>query len=67
MTIQMIDGTEPKRGQTVVTDHIVQTYQISIRSLQGIMGTKVLKDLLQQKFEVTEIKQIDEISYCRKP
>ena len=45
-------------GQTVVVDHYTQRFTVVIRSMSPI-GEDTLKNIIQQKYEVVEIKQQD--------
>lgn len=44
--------------KTYYLDHIEQVYQIKVRSLAGVQPS-VLENLIQTKFEVVELKEID--------
>ena len=57
-----INGRPIGNGQTVVVDHIVQTYEIQIRSINGV-SQDVLKRLIEQKYEVVLIEQTDTVAY----
>ena len=57
-------GQKPRDGQTCTVDNVTQTFTVSIRSLSGVSPDDV-KNLLQQRWEVTNITQTDEIAVVR--
>jgi hypothetical protein len=42
-------------NMTVATDNVVQLFQVEIRSLNGV-HPETLKDVIQKKYEVTDIQ-----------
>ena len=59
----MIDGSIPDNGQTIQVDHSVVEFKIVIRHL-GSATNSSIKELLQRKFEVLEVSQVDSTAYC---
>ena len=43
-------------GQTFSVDHYIDTFVVKIRSLSGV-GPEDLKNLIEKKFEVVDIKK----------
>ena len=46
-------------GDTVQVDHNVTTFVVTIRSM-GSVGVESIKDLIERKFEVVDIKETDQ-------
>lgn len=63
MFIKMLDGSEPKTGQTVTFDHGVTEFKIVIRHL-GTANENSIKNLLQQKFEVIKVEEVETTTFC---
>lgn len=60
-------GNRPiKDGETVSMDHVVHTFMVQVRSMSNV-GEDTIKDLIQKKFEVSEIKKVDETFFVRGP
>jgi len=55
-------GKELQDGTTVTLDHAVQRYEVVVRSLCGI-SNQTLKDLIEKRYEVVSIKEIDRTDY----
>lgn len=55
MKLQRIDGKPIRDGQTVSSDHVVQKFTVTVRSL-NMVGTDTIRDLIQKKFEVMDIE-----------
>jgi hypothetical protein len=64
MKNQRIDGTIPRDGETVTVDHSVRTFMVQIRSINTV-GPESLKQLIEQKFEVTDIQETDGTYFVR--
>lgn len=53
-------GNKPiGNGHTVQVDHNVTTFVVSVRSMTNV-GPETIKDLIQKKFEVTDIRQVSQ-------
>jgi hypothetical protein len=70
MTQSVNIGSSPiKPGETVLLDHSVRTFVISIRSFNTV-GPETIKNLIESKFEVVSIQQtgqVNMITPARKP
>lgn len=53
------DGTPVPHGHCVEVDHTLTTFTVVVRSMNKV-GPQTIKDLIQKKFEVVEVKQIDD-------
>lgn len=51
-------------GKTVTQDHQVTTFVVTVRHMNTV-GPETIKDLIQRKFEVTNIEQVDKITFVR--
>lgn len=63
----MIDGSNPERGETISVDHTTTEFRVVIRSMSGQVGPETMKNLIQQKFEVVEIEEVENKHFCRGP
>lgn len=45
-------------GQTVLVDHTIRTFTVSVRSMNDV-GANTIKDLIEKKFEVVSIEETD--------
>lgn len=53
-------GSKPIRdGDTVQVDHNVSVFSVSVRSLSNI-GTETIKNLIEKKYEVTDVQQVEQ-------
>ena len=56
-------GAKLEDGQAVRSvDHVVQKFEVIIRAMRGV-GPQDLKDLIQRKYEVASLKEIDRTDY----
>jgi hypothetical protein len=59
-----VNGNPIGRGETVSVDHVVATYTVTVRSLSGV-DKNDLKNLIQTKYEVTDIDLVDDTYFVR--
>jgi hypothetical protein len=57
-----IDGRYLRDGETVQVDHYVSTFLVSIRSMSFLSADRI-KGELQKQWEVTDIRQLENIEY----
>ncbi len=55
-----------KIDQTMITDHSVQQFTVTVRSMSEV-HPDTLKRLIQSRYEVIECTQVDNALYSRKP
>lgn len=53
-----VDGTPVPRNYCVQVDHTLTTFVVVVRSMNKV-GPDTIKDLIEKKFEVVEVKQTD--------
>jgi len=56
MNLRNVDGSAVEDGQCVLVDHSIVTFSVSIRSINNV-GPDDIRDQLQKKWEVTDIKE----------
>lgn len=61
-----LDG-HARDGQTVIRDHSVQTFSVSIRCSGITVCPDVLKRLIEQRFEVVSIGKTEQTDFVRNP
>jgi hypothetical protein len=54
----------PPIGVTVITDNVVQTFKVTIRSLNGV-HPETLKRVIQSRYEVTDIETLTRTTLVR--
>ena len=59
---QHLYGGKLEEGQTVTVDHVVQSFTVVVRSMNGV-DNQTLKNLLQQKWEIVSLKENDRTEY----
>ena len=52
-------------GQTVQVDHTIKTFTVSVRSMSNV-GADTIKNLIEAKFEVVEIKETDGVHMVKR-
>lgn len=58
-----LDGTPIHNdGRTYTIDNTIQTFIVQVRSL-GSIGEDTIKDLIQQKYEVTKVEEINRTDF----
>jgi hypothetical protein len=59
-----VNGNPIGLGETVSVDHVVATYTVTVRSLRSV-DKNDLKNLIQTKYEVTDIDLVDDTYFVR--
>ena len=55
----------PKRvDQTVTTDHVVQTFTVTVRSMQR-RSVSEIKDAIEKRYEVVSIEEMDAVTFVQ--
>ncbi len=57
-----VDGSPVPTGVCVTLDHSTQTFTVQIRALRFV-SPETIKDLIQKKFEVIDVKETDSVSF----
>lgn len=53
-------------GQTVIVDHTIKTFTVSVRSTSNV-GADTIKNLIEAKYEVVEIEETDGVHMVKRP
>ena len=57
-----VDGKPVAEGKTVFIDHMVQKFEVTIRSISGV-GPETIKAKLQEKWEVVSVTPTERTDY----
>lgn len=60
------EGAPIRLGETVKVDHYVQEFKIVVRSMHGVHDG-MIKELIQQKFEVVKCEEVACTAYVVRP
>lgn len=61
-----VNGRPVRDGETVTVDHSIQTITVKIRSM-GVVDTDIVRNLLQQRYEVLSIEKDDVTLFVHAP
>lgn len=56
----MISNRPLRDGQTVTVDHTLRTFSVTVRSHINV-GPETIKNLIEHKFEVVDVKETDTV------
>lgn len=64
--IPAVLNEDVRDGQTVINDHTITGFHVSVRSM-NLVGEETIKDLIEKKFEVVDIRKTSKQFFLVKP